>query len=260
MMTQVMPDRQRIEALVRQAIRSAAQDGATAAQGAQRAATIAPAAAAQPPGWIGGKPNLRVSISARHCHLTDEHVEILFGKGVKLIPEKDLYQDGFYAAQQTVMVVGPRRRMLPNVRVLGPTRPFSQVELAFTDSISLGIDAPVRHSGKIDGTPGCVLVGPAGTVQLTQGVIRAARHVHMNFSDASHYGVANGDFMQLVVRSPQCSVTFEELLVRADEAAKLEVHIDTDEGNACNLDAATEVSLRKATASPMAEGCACKSH
>ena len=193
---------------------------------------------------------MRVSISARHCHLTDEHVETLFGPGAVLEPDKDLYQDGFYAAKQTVMLVGPRRRMLPNVRVLGPTRSASQVELALTDSISLGIDAPVRHSGKIDGTPGCVLVGPAGTVKLDQGVIRAARHVHMNFADADHYGVANGDMMQLKIISPDCSVTFEDVLVRADEAAKLEVHIDTDEGNACNLDAATEVILKS-------DGCAC---
>ena len=250
MTTQVMPDRQQIEALVRQAIR-----GVVAPQSVPTARVPG---AANPPGWVDGKPNLRVSISARHCHLTDEHVEILFGPGAKLIPEKDLYQDGFYAAEQTVMVVGPRRRMLPNVRVLGPTRPFSQVELAFTDSISLGIDAPVRHSGKIDGTPGCVLVGPAGTVQLTQGVIRAARHVHMNFADAEHYGVADGDMMQLVIRSPQCSVMFDELLVRADKAAKLEVHIDTDEGNACNLDVATEVLLQKQPAGH--SDCACKSH
>ena len=125
-----------------------------------------------------------VSISARHCHLTDEHVEILFGPGHKLTPAKPLYQDGFYAAEETVMVVGPRRRMLPTVRVLGPTRKQSQVELAFTDSISLGIDAPVRHSGQIDGTPGCVLVGPKGVVELQQGVIRAARHVHMSSRDA----------------------------------------------------------------------------
>ena len=97
------------------------------------------------------KPNLVVSISARHCHLTDEHVETLFGPGHKLTPMKDLYQDGFYAAEETVMVVGPRRRMLPAVRVLGPTRPYSQVELAFTDGISLGIDLPVRISGKIEG-------------------------------------------------------------------------------------------------------------
>jgi len=250
MTTQVMPDRQRIEALVRQAIQGIhAPRSATNGAGPQTT---------MPPGWVGGKPDLRVSISARHCHLTDEHVEILFGPGAKLKPEKDLYQDGFYAAEQTVMVVGPRRRMLPNVRVLGPTRPFSQVELAFTDSISLGIDAPVRHSGKIDGTPGCVLVGPAGTVQLTQGVIRAARHVHMNFDDAKFYGVADGDMMQLVIRSPQCSVMFDELLVRADKAAKLEVHIDTDEGNACNLDSASEVLLQK---QPAPHGdCACKTH
>jgi putative phosphotransacetylase len=192
-----------------------------------------------------GKPNLIVSISARHCHLTDEHVETLFGPGHTLTPMKDLYQDGFYAAEETVMVVGPRRRMLPNVRVLGPTRPFSQVELAFTDSISLGIDAPVRHSGKIDGTPGCVLVGPSGVVELNQGVIRAARHVHMNYGDAERLGVANGDFMNLRVTAQQCTVVFEDLLVRADETSKLEVHIDTDEGNACFLDSATEVELLK---------------
>lgn len=204
----------------------------------------------QPPGWVNGKPNLRVSISARHCHLTDEHVEILFGRGSVLEPDKPLYQDGFYAAKQTVMVVGPRRRMLPSVRVLGPTRPDSQVELALTDSISLGIDAPVRHSGHIDDTPGCVLVGPAGSVQLQRGVIRAARHVHLNHADADYYGVQNGDMMQLKVVSPDCSVTFEDVLVRADKAAKLEVHIDTDEGNACNLDAATEIVLQKC-------GCSC---
>jgi propanediol utilization protein len=191
------------------------------------------------------KSNLVVSISARHCHLTDEHVEILFGPGAKLIPEKPLYQDGFYAAEQTVMVVGPRRRMLPTVRVLGPTRSASQVELAFTDAISLGIDAPVRHSGNIKGTPGCVLVGPKGVVELSEGVIRAARHVHMNNRDAELYGVKNGDFMKLRVESPQSTVVFEDLLVRADATSKLEVHIDTDEGNACYLDAATKVELLK---------------
>lgn len=228
-------DRHQIEQLVRAAIRSAAGTSHVSASTASGSS---------------GKPDLRVSISARHCHLTDEHVEILFGPRSVLEPDKQLYQDGFFAAKQTVMVVGPRRRMLPNVRVLGPTRPFSQVELALTDSISLGIDAPIRHSGKIDGTPGCVLVGPAGSVQLHLGVIRAARHVHMSFADAAYYGVSNGDMMQLKVRSPACTVTFDEVLVRADAASKLEVHIDTDEGNACNLDAATEVVLKK-------DGCGC---
>src|SRR5687767_2720667 len=199
------------------------------------------------------KPNLVCSISARHCHLTDEHVEILFGPGAKLIPEKPLYQDGFYAAEQTVMVVGPRRRMLPTVRVLGPTRPASQVELAFTDAISLGIDAPVRHSGNIAGTPGCVLVGPKGVVELKEGVIRAARHVHMNNYDADHYGVKNKDLMKLRIESPHSTVVFEDLLVRADATSKLEVHIDTDEGNACFLDGATKVELQKQDG-----GCGCK--
>lgn len=199
------------------------------------------------------EPKLVVSISARHVHLTDEHVEKLFGPGHKLTPMKDLYQDGFYAAEETVMIVGPKKRMLPTVRILGPTRSFSQVELAFTDSISLGIDVPVRHSGQIKGTPGCVLVGPHGVVELEEGVIRAARHVHMNNKDADFYGVKNGDFMKLRIESPQCSVVLEELLVRADATSKLEVHIDTDEGNACWLDGATKVALQKYEA-----GCGCK--
>jgi putative phosphotransacetylase len=198
------------------------------------------------------EPKLVVSISARHVHLTDEHVEILFGKGHTLTPDKELYQKGFYAAKETVMVVGPRKRMLPNVRVLGPTRGASQVELAMTDAISLGIQAPVRHSGKIAGTPGCVLVGPAGVVELQEGVIRAARHVHMSLEDAKYYGVENGDYMNLKISSPDCSTTFEDVLVRADVNSLLEVHWDTDEGNACMLDLATDIKLVKS-----AEGCGC---
>ena len=198
---------------------------------------------ARPPDGGGYRPNLVVSISARHCHLTDEHVETLFGPGHTLTPMKPLYQDGFFAAEETVMLVGPRRRMLPTVRILGPTRKQSQVELAFTDSISLGIEAPVRHSGDIQGTPGCVLVGPKGVVELHEGVIRAARHVHMSLRDAAYYSVKSGDSMKLRVESPGCSTTFEDLLVRADEANKLEVHIDTDEGNACYLDKATRIEL-----------------
>jgi len=192
-----------------------------------------------------GKSELVVSVSARHVHLTDEHVETLFGPGHKLTPMKELYQDGFYAAEETVMVVGPgRRRMLPTVRILGPTRPRSQVELAFTDGISLGIDLPVRQSGKIDGTPGCVLVGPAGVVELKEGVIRAERHVHMSPKDAAFYGVTSGSRMRLRVVS-SCTTTFEDVLVRAEEKIKLEVHLDTDEGNAADIDHASSVELLK---------------
>lgn len=230
MMTATTLDRSTVEKIVRQIVRQQfafEQNGAVASE-------------------------LVVSVSARHVHLTDEHVETLFGPGRTLTPGKDLYQDGFYAAEETVMVVGPRRRMLPNVRVLGPTRSFSQVELAFTDGISLGIDLPVRASGKIEGTPGCVLVGPAGVVELHEGVIRAERHVHMNVRDAEQYGVKNGDRMDLRVES-SCTVVFKDLLVRADETSKLEVHIDTDEGNAADLDHAKRVSLEKQ------QPCACKS-
>ena len=191
-----------------------------------------------------GKPNLVVSVSARHVHLTDAQVETLFGAGHKLTVAKELRQEGFFAAEETVMLVGPRKRMLPTVRILGPTRPHGQVELAFTDCISLGIDAPVRPSGDVDGTPGCVLVGPKGVVELEQGVIRAERHVHMGPTDAVHYGVQDKDRMSLRVQSP-CSSLFEDLLVRVGERIKLEVHLDTDEGNACDIDHAERVELLK---------------
>lgn len=191
-----------------------------------------------------GKPNLIVSVSARHVHLTDADVETLFGPGHKLTVAKDLYQDGFYAAEESVMVVGPRRRMLPTVRILGPTRPESQVELAYTDGISLGIDLPVRASGDIKGTPGCVLVGPKGVVELKQGVIRAERHVHMGPSDAEFYGVKDKQRMSLRVSS-SCGVIFNDLLVRVGKGIKLEVHLDTDEGNACDIDHAGGVELVK---------------
>ncbi len=191
-----------------------------------------------------GKPELVVSISARHVHVTDEDCERLFGPGRTLTPAKDLYQDGYYAAEETVMIVGPRRRMLPSVRILGPTRSATQVELAFTDGISLGIDIPVRQSGDVKGTPGCTLIGPAGSVDLKEGVIRAERHVHMGPEDAKFYRVKDGDRMSLRVNS-SCRTVFENLLVRVGDKIKLEVHLDTDEGNAADLENAASVELFK---------------
>jgi propanediol utilization protein len=195
---------------------------------------------------------LVVNISARHVHLSPEHLEALFGKGAQLEIQKDLYQEGYFAATQTVAVVGPRRRMLPEVRVLGPCRGASQVELAFTDGISLGIDLPVRISGDLRDTPGCILVGPKGVVELQAGVIRAMRHVHMGPADLEYYGVPDGAAMNLRVESPGCTTLLENLVVRAGKNIKLEVHVDTDEGNAINLEKATRVELLKA------EPCACK--
>ncbi|MGY8734265.1 MAG: phosphate propanoyltransferase [Pirellulales bacterium] len=198
--------------------------------------------------------DLLVNVSARHIHLSDKHVEVLFGPGHTLTPMKWLYQDGYFAAEETLMVVGPRKRMLPSVRVLGPTRPDSQVELAYTDAVQLGLNIPVRHSGDVAGTPGCVLVGPHGAVNLDEGVIRAARHVHMNISDLDRFGVVNGDMMKLRITTDDCSMVFEDVKVRAAEGIKLEVHIDTDEGNACNITNASKLELLKA------DKCKCESH
>ena len=188
-------------------------------------------------------PNpLVVNVSARHVHVTQADLEVLFGAGSQLTKLRDLYQDGEFATEQTVNLVGPRNRMIPGARILGPTRPYTQVELSYTDGIFLGIDLPLRISGNHDGTPGCVLVGPAGALALSQGVIRAERHVHMNDADMANYGVSDGDKMQLKIAGP-CGVTFDRLTVRQHPRVRLEVHIDTDEGNACNLSTATGMEL-----------------
>jgi putative phosphotransacetylase len=187
-------------------------------------------------------PQLVVNISARHCHVTQADLERLFGKGHQLTVHKHLYQDGFFAAQEAVTILGPRQRTIPNLRILGPCRDHSQVELAFTDAISLGLDAPVRKSGDHRDSPGCYLLGPAGMIELQRGVIRHERHVHMGPADAAYYGVKDGDRLNLRIKS-SCSAVLEDLLCRLAPAAKLEVHLDTDEGNAVDLPRATNVEL-----------------
>jgi len=146
----------------------------------------------------GNPPNpLVVNVSARHCHLTQEAVEALFGPGHKLTPMKWLYQEGQFAAKETVTLVGPRSRVISNLRILGPCRDLNQVELAFTDGIALGFKIPVRPSGQIGGTPGCMLMGPNGFFEMEEGVIRAAPHAHLSPDDAAWYGVKAGDMMKL---------------------------------------------------------------
>lgn len=181
-----------------------------------------------------GAPKLVVNVSARHCHVTQEDLERLFGKGHQLTVHQWLYQDGFFAARETVTIIGPRQRLINNVRILGPCRDHSQVELAFTDSIALGLEIPVRKSGDHRDSPGAWLLGPAGMIELKTGIIRHERHVHMGPSDAGYYGVKDGDRIHLRVKST-CSAVLEDLLVRLAPASKLEVHIDTDEGNAVDL-------------------------
>ena len=198
---------------------------------------------AQPKPSPAHSPNLVVNSSARHMHISQENLEILFGPGAQLTVHKWLYQEGQFASEQTVTLIGPRKRIIPNLRILGPCRNLTQIELAFTDAISLGIDIPVRLSGDIQGTPGAYVMGPKGFIEMKEGVIRAARHVHMSPADASFYGVKHLDRITLKVTSQGCSTRFDDLIVRVDPSFKLEVHLDTDEANACNLDAADKVEL-----------------
>ncbi|HEV2395106.1 MAG TPA: phosphate propanoyltransferase [Verrucomicrobiae bacterium] len=191
-------------------------------------------------------PNpLVVNVSARHCHLTPEAVEVLFGKGHQLTPHKWLYQDGQFAAKETLTLIGPRSRVISNLRILGPCRNFNQVELAYTDGIALGFELPLRISGDIKGTLGSMLMGPAGFFEMQEGVIRALRHVHMSPEDANYYEVKPGAEMRLRIGGP-CGLILDKLLVRVDKSFKLEVHIDTDEGNACNLQPETPCELMEA--------------
>ncbi|MBI23318.1 MAG: transcriptional regulator [Roseibacillus sp.] len=199
-----------------------------------------PASAQAPNGLV-------VNVSARHCHLSPQAVEQLFGRDYALTPMKELYQGGAYAAKETVTLVGPRSRVISNLRILGPCRDFNQIELAYTDAIALGFQVPLRLSGDIEGTPGCMLMGPKGFFEMPQGVIRAAPHVHMAPHDASYYGVQHKDVMKMKVHG-DCPVTFDNIVARVDESFKLEVHIDTDEGNACGLKPDTYCELIKRAA------------
>ena len=199
-------------------------------------------AAGEPQLSVAYTPNLVVNISARHLHVSRDDLQRLFGPEAELTVYRWLYQPGEFAADQQVTIIGPRRRAIENVRILGPVRKMTQVEVSFTDAVALGIDAPCRPSGSIEGTPGCVVVGPKGSIELKQGVIRAERHVHMSPADAGVYGFEDGQYVRLRVES-DCPTTFERLLCRVDPRFLLEVHLDTDEGNACDLVGADGVEL-----------------
>jgi len=195
---------------------------------------------------VGNQPSkMVVNASARHMHVTQKDLEILFGSTAKLAVHVPLYQEGQFAAKETVTLIGPRNRLISNLRILGPVRSCTQIELAFTDAIMLGIgDVPVRNSGDIAGSAGAYVMGPAGMLELKEGVIRAAIHAHMGPADAAWYGVGDGDLMKLSVAGP-VEVTFGRVLVRVAPGFRLEVHLDTDEANACALAYAKEIRLFK---------------
>jgi propanediol utilization protein len=230
-------DRKEVETLVREVLLQRLRGGINPPVAIERGMTAKPQA--------GGPPNpLVVNVSARHMHVTPDDLSILFGPGAKLTKLKDLYQQGEFASEQLVTLVGPRQRIIPNVRILGPERKFTQIELSYTDGVYLGLDLPLRVSGDIEGTPGITVLGPRGALHLAKGVIRAARHVHMSTEDMNYYGVKDGDQMKLRIAGP-CGTTFENVRVRYHPKVILEVHIDTDEGNACDLDSATHMELIK---------------
>lgn len=172
-----------------------------------------------------------VETSARHVHLTEEHIETLFGKGHTLTHKKDLSQPGQFACEERVTVVGPKKS-IANVIVLGPARPASQVEVSLTDARTLGVEAPVRESGDVAGSGACKLVGPAGEVELTEGVIAAKRHIHLTPADAEGFGVADKEIVCVKVESADRSLIFGDVVVRVSPKFAAAMHIDTDEANA----------------------------
>ena len=172
-----------------------------------------------------------VETSARHVHVTQETLEILFGKGAELTVKKMLSQPGQFASEQRVEIVGPKKS-LANVSILGPVRPENQVELSATDARSIGIAAPIRESGDVEGSGACKIVGPCGEVEISEGVIIAKRHIHFNPEEAKEFGVKDKDVVWVRIDTPERSAVLGDVVCRVSEKYALAMHIDTDEANA----------------------------
>lgn len=186
---------------------------------------------------------LPIALSNRHIHLGKEDLEKLFGKGHELTVIKDLSQPGQYACEEVVDLVGPKG-IIKNVRVLGPTRPNTQVEVSISDSFKLGVNPVIRQSGDIKASPGIKLVGPKGEVEIEEGVIVASRHIHMHLDDAEKFGVKDNDIVK-VRTSGERGLVFENVLVRAHKDFALEMHVDIEEGNASGVKNGELVELIK---------------
>ncbi|MDI9503440.1 MAG: phosphate propanoyltransferase [Erysipelotrichaceae bacterium] len=179
-----------------------------------------------------------VETSARHLHVTQEHLEILFGKSAKLEERAPLSQPGQYVSRQRVTIVGPKRS-IERVSILGPTRKETQVEISLTDARTLGIEVPVRLSGDIKGSPGVKLVGPAGELTIEEGLIVAKRHIHMTNEDAKRFNVKHNDNVSVLVNTKDRKIVFGDVLIRVSDTFKLAMHIDTDESNAAGISGET---------------------
>ena len=174
-----------------------------------------------------------IGVSARHIHLTQEHVEVLFGKGYQLTKRKEL-MGGQFASNETVTIVGLKLRAIENVRVLGPVRKQTQVEISATDAIKLGVKAPIRESGNVAGSAPIAVVGPKGALYLKEGCIIAMRHIHMSPRDAMAAGVHDGDIVSVKADNERGTI-FNHVKIRVDDSFTLEMHIDTDEANAAKI-------------------------
>ena len=174
-----------------------------------------------------------IGVSARHIHLTQEHVEVLFGKGYQLTKKKEL-MGGQFASNETVTIVGIKLRAIENVRVLGPVRKQTQVEISATDAIKLGVKAPIRESGNVAGSAPIAVVGPKGALYLKEGCIIAMRHIHMSPRDAMAAGVHDGDIVSVKADNERGTI-FNHVKIRVDDSFTLEMHIDTDEANAAKI-------------------------
>ncbi len=172
-----------------------------------------------------------VETSARHVHLSAEHIEVLFGKGATLTHKKDLSQPGQFACEERVKLVGPKKE-IANVIILGPARPATQVEVSFTDARTPGVNAPVRESGDVAGSAGCKLVGPAGEVEIAEGVIVAKRHIHLTPDDAAKFGVEDKQIVSVKIDSADRTTIFGDVVCRVSPKFAAAMHIDTDEANA----------------------------
>lgn len=174
-----------------------------------------------------------VGLSNKHLHVCAADVEKLFGKGYKLTPAKELKQPGQYACEEKVDIVGPKGT-LKGVRILGPERPETQVELALTDARAIGVSVPIRESGKLEGTPGVKLIGPAGEVDLDHGAIAALRHIHLSITQAEEAGVKDKQMVSVRFGGER-GLMFDNVLIRSGDGHTNEIHLDTDEGNAAGI-------------------------
>lgn len=179
------------------------------------------------------KTKLPIALSNRHIHLSQEHLNILFGEGYELTKIKDLSQPGQYACNEKVDVIGPKRE-LRGVRILGPVRGDTQFEVSIADAITLGIQPLVRNSGDIANSPGAKIIGPKGEVELEEGIIVAARHIHMHTTDGEDFGVKDNEVVKVKVDGPR-GLVFDNVLVRVNKAYALEMHVDLEEGNAAGI-------------------------